>query len=103
VAVDQIAEMLAPFKNGLLILPNPNPSIIPVEIQLVKPPERGPKRIESIIVGSKEVLGDAIPGSSASLTSLLGEQPSTVGAILRAVSRRFFIPLRQLETNKEES
>lgn len=101
-AVEQIAEMLAPYKNVLLVVPRPAPDKISVELQLVKPPERGPKQLESLIVGSKELLGDAVPASASSLTALVGDRPSTVGAVLRAVSRRFFVPLRQMEANKDE-
>ena len=102
-AIERIAEMLGPFQDDLLVVPSCTPAIITVEIQLVKPPERGTKQLESVIACAKELLGDAIPGSPSSLTALVGDRPSTVGAILRAVSSRFFIPLRQLEANRDET
>lgn len=102
-AVDQIAEMLAPVKGMLLAIPSTAPIPVAIELQLVKPPEKGAKIIESVIVRGKELLGDTVPTSESSLSTLLGNRPATVGALVRAVSRRFVIPLRQLEPNKEEN
>ncbi|MBS1825618.1 MAG: hypothetical protein JST93_09880 [Acidobacteria bacterium] len=101
-AIDQIAEMLSPVKDRLIIVPSSNPQTIAIDIQLVKNPEKGPRLLDSVIVGGKQVLGDVLPGTESALTSLIGNPPSTVGAVLRAVSRRFLIPLRQLDSNKED-
>jgi hypothetical protein len=73
-----------------------------MELQLVKPPEKGARIVESIIVRGKELISDAVAGSASSLSALLGNPPSTVGALVRTVSQRFVIPLRQLEPNKDE-
>jgi hypothetical protein len=101
-AIEQIAEMLSPFSDSLLVMPSITPAMLTIDLQLVRPPEKGPKLVESVIVNGKELLGDAVAGSSSSLSVLIGDRPSTVGALIRAVSRRFVIPLRQLEPNKDE-
>jgi hypothetical protein len=102
-AIEKIGEMLAPQAGRLLAIPNCVPATISFDVQLVKPPEKGLKRVESIIVAGKELFGDAAALSPSSLSALVGSPPSTIGALMRAVSQRFFVPLRQLAPNKEET
>jgi hypothetical protein len=102
-AVEQIAEMLAPQAEKLLAVPSCNPKNVEVQIQLVKPAEKGTKHIASVIIRGKELLGDAIPMSSSSMTTLVGGRPSTIGAVMHAISRRFVVPLRQLVSDKDQS
>jgi predicted nucleic acid-binding protein len=102
-AIEKIGDMLAPEAGRLLAVPSCNPVTIPFNVQLVKPPEKGLKHVESIIVAGKELFGDAVPLSPASLSTLVGGPPSTIGALMRAISRRFFVPLRQLVPNREEA
>jgi hypothetical protein len=102
-SVRKLSDLLLPYRDLYLSIPSLTPVVLDVRISIKHPVGAAENQLTGILCGGHELLCEVDPASTSALSSLLGKLTGTVAEICALISRRFFVPLKQLKPDRGDS